>query len=54
MSGTCMESTAGMEPNWARVPPHVPTYPNPPAYFRYKLNIKLILYTHLHINKVFL
>lgn len=23
-----------MEPNWARVPPHVPTYPNPPAYFR--------------------
>jgi len=23
-----------MEPDWARVPPHVPTYPNPPAYFR--------------------
>ena len=35
MSGTCMQSTVGMEPNWARVPPHVPTYPNPPAYFRY-------------------
>lgn len=23
-----------MEPDWARVPPHVPTYPNPPDYFR--------------------
>jgi len=22
------------EPDWARVPPHAPTYPNPPAYFR--------------------
>ena len=36
MSGgpTMMQSWVGMEPNWARVPPHVPTYPNPPAYFR--------------------
>lgn len=24
------------EPDWARVPPHVPTYPNPPAFFRQK------------------
>ena len=36
MSGgpTMMQSWVGMEPNWARVPPHVPTYPNPPAFFR--------------------
>ncbi|KAK2147638.1 hypothetical protein LSH36_543g00008 [Paralvinella palmiformis] len=29
-------TAAHMEPDWARVPPHVPTYPNPPAYFRQK------------------
>ena len=32
---TTTSTTTRMEPDWARVPPHVPTYPNPPAYFRY-------------------
>eukprot|EP00918_Siedleckia_nematoides_P073017 GHVU01159419.1.p1 GENE.GHVU01159419.1~~GHVU01159419.1.p1 ORF type:complete len:194 (+),score=10.99 GHVU01159419.1:40-621(+) len=34
---TCNPATiqpGGYEPRWANVPPHVPTYPNPPAYFR--------------------